>query len=357
MRPERENPDAASGKTTSSDFATIMKWVGYITAILSLLGALGGIAKVVSDRVQTRRKIEALLSSAAVQAGGKDYAGAWQNLEDASKLDPGSARVQTAEENLAMKWLDDNIHAGPTGKFSSTTEKLKPVLARGVTLSKPGPYQADLLAHIGWCYFLEYRDQYLDPNPAAAAEYAKAAKEDPNNPYAQAMWGHWLLWGQQYVPEAEKHFAAALASHRETNYVRGMQLSALLNHNDWLTDSEVVRVANDMRKEQQITVNATRTRRILEIYRSEMNPFLPLPVKFVNVVPPEEHLATFHWLFDKLDDWELLERSYYLAVLTEVAGHREEALAMYRAVQSQATGGNSILRATEPAIKRLSATQ
>ena len=41
----------------------ILKWVGYGTAILSLVAGLGKITKVISDRVEARRNIRALLSS------------------------------------------------------------------------------------------------------------------------------------------------------------------------------------------------------------------------------------------------------------------------------------------------------
>jgi tetratricopeptide (TPR) repeat protein len=367
MSAKRENADGTSNrKAKSGEFTKMMKWVGYATAILSLAGAIGGIGKAIWDRAETHRKaisarvethsqLDDTLAAVQLEAGARDYPSAWKSLDDALKIDPSSAKVHTAQEDLAMKWLDDEIDAGPNGKFSSITEKIKPVLVRGATASRPGPHRADLLAHIGWCYYLEYRDHDLDPNPAAAAEYAKAAEEDPNNPYAQAMWGHWLLWGQEDVPEAEKHFAAALASHREANYVRGMQLSALLNHSNREADMEVVRVANSMRKEQQ-TINADETQRIFEMYYSEIDPWTALPVKFANAVAPEEHLETFHWLFDKvqLDDWKSVERSYYLAVLEEVAGQKDQALAAYRGLQPKAPESNSIRRAADAGIKRLS---
>jgi tetratricopeptide (TPR) repeat protein len=367
MSAKRENSEVPfDRKAKSGEFAKMMKWVGYATAILSLAGAIGGIGKTLWDRAETHRKaistrvethseLDNALAAAQLEAGARDYLSAWKSLDDASKIDPSSDRVHTAQEDLAMKWLDDEIDPGPNGKFLTITEKLKPVLVRGVTASKPGPRQADLLAHIGWCYFLEYRDQALDSNPAAAAEYAKAVEEDPNNPYAQAMWGHWLLWGQEDVPGAEKHFAAALASHRETNYVRGMQLSALLNHSNREVDMEVVRVANAMRKERQ-TINADETHQIFEMYYSEIDPWTAVPVKFANAVPPEEHLETFHWLFDKvqLDGSKSVGRSYYLAVLEEVAGRRDQALATYRGLQSEVAEGNSIRNAADAGIKRLS---
>ena len=63
---------------------------------------------------------------------------------------------------------------------------------------------------MGWAYFLETRDGRLDLDPADP--YREAVTEDPNNPYAQAMWGYWILWDHCYrIKEAAPHFAAAIA--------------------------------------------------------------------------------------------------------------------------------------------------
>jgi tetratricopeptide (TPR) repeat protein len=368
MSPRHDNAEGVSDrKSKSSDFVKIMKWVGYATAILSLAGALGGIGKALWDRaeshhkeiatrVETHSELDNLLGAAQLEAGARDYPAAWKSLDDALKIDPGSAKAHTAQEDLAMKWLDNDIDAGPNGKFSTITEKLKPVLVRGVTASKPGPRQADLLAHIGWCYFLEGRDESLEPHSAAVAEYAKAVAEDADNPYAQAMWGHFLLFFENKVSEAQAHFAAALASHREVGYVRHMQLSALLDCNENACREETVRVANDMRKEGT-PADARAANNIFAIYFFELNPHEKVPARFVNAVPPAEHLATFHWLFDRADlgDNKKMEQSYYTGVLAEAAGQRDEALAMYKDTMSQGDKNSSTL--WEPAdagVKRLS---
>jgi hypothetical protein len=340
----------------SGKFAAVMKWVGYTTAILSLAGVIVGIVKVVAHRAETRSQIENMLSSATVAAQGKDYEAAWQTLDDAAKLDADSEKVRTAREDLAMAWLDDGVHAEPDGRYSGITAKLKPVLAQGVTSTKPGPRQADLLAHIGWCYFLES----VDGNSGLdlTGQYAKAIEEDANNPYAQAMWGHWLLWEQVNLDEAEKHFSAGLASKREVDYVRRMQLEALMNHHGEQFDVEVVRVANDMRKEQR-AIDLRLTRPIFDIYPFEMNPREQVSTTFVNAVPPAEHLATFHWLFDKTDSREdqKRERTYFLAVLSEAAGQRDEALELYRSLQatpSERAKGAITWAGVDAGIKRLS---
>src|SRR5437870_549796 len=95
----------------------ILKWVGYGTAILSLVAGLGKITKVISDRVEARRNIRALLSSEEVQRQGGDYGSAWRSLEQASQIDPHSAEVLDARENLAMEWLE-NIRVLEGEKFS-----------------------------------------------------------------------------------------------------------------------------------------------------------------------------------------------------------------------------------------------
>jgi hypothetical protein len=186
----------------SSKASQVMRWVGYGTAILSLVAGIGAIGKTVLDRLETRRKIDALIASESVQLKGHDYESAWRSLEQASQADPGSARVHAAQEALAMEWLE-NIHAGENESFSGIVEKLEPVLTRGVGSTQSQSQQADLLAHVGWSYFLRSREGNFGLDPASA--YAEAVKRDANNPYAQAMWGHWILWNRGPLADAGAH--------------------------------------------------------------------------------------------------------------------------------------------------------
>ena len=175
---------------------------------------------------------------------GQDYWSAWRILEQASAIDADSAKVHAAQEALAMEWLE-NIRLRQDEKFSDIAEKLEPILSRGAASEKSASREADLLAHIGWSHFLRSRDGRggLDP----VASYAEAVQKDANNPFAQAMWGHWILWNHGDLADAEHHFALALASHRRQDYVRQLQLSALMNIHDDLEEEEVIRVANSMR--------------------------------------------------------------------------------------------------------------
>jgi hypothetical protein len=192
-----------------------------------------------------------------------------------------------------------------------------------------------LRAHIGWAYFLESRDGKFDLDPAGP--YGEAIDEDANNPYAQAMWAHWILWGHcNRFAEATPHFAAALASQREGDFVRRLQMAALLNCDGEDTDQEVIIVANAMRKEQRALGEFERSH-IFGIYYSEVMHETANTSAFLNAVPPGENLATFHWLFDNWgsdDSSNQWSRTYYLARLQEAAGQHDEALANYKLVLS-----------------------
>jgi tetratricopeptide (TPR) repeat protein len=335
-----------SGKSSK-----VMKWVGSLTAILALFAGVREIVKLVSDRVEADRKIDVLLSTEGVQLLGKDYRSAWASLEQASQINPDSAKIQPAQETLAMAWTE-NVRLLESEKFSDIADKVEPVLTRGVATSKPGAKQADLLAHIGWTNFLRSRDGRSGLDPAGA--YAKAVEEDANNPYAQAMWGHWILWNHGKVSEAAPHFASAMASNREGDYVRRMQLSALFNEHNNECEEEIVRVLNAMRKEQR-SIDPWSESHVFSIYYSKFMPESAETTPFINAVPPAEHLATFRWLFDKadLDESNSRLRSYYLAKLQEAAGQREDALANYRAALAKAEPG-PLRDGAQAGIKRLS---
>ena len=339
-------------------FSQFLKWVGYLTAIFSLGATIAGGAKYLYSRVATRKDLAALFATEVEQQKSGDYSSAWQTLEKAAQLLPGSPKVRETQEKLAMAWLE-NIQLQENQKFSDVTQKVEPILTRAVAAAKPGREQADLRAHVGWAYFLESRDGRSDLDPAGP--YREAVAEDPNNPYAEAMWGHWLLWDHCYqLKEAAPHFAAAMTSQREGDFVRHLQLSALLNCNTEEADQEVIRAANAMRKEQRRIDDWERSH-ILGLYYFELAHETPTSSAFINAVPPAEHVATFHWLFDSLDSSldsgssSRISRIYYLAVLEEAAGQRDDALANYKSVVSQTTARtNSFWDPSNAAVKRLS---
>jgi hypothetical protein len=334
--------------------AAFWKWVGYATAILSLIAGIRGLVSFISDRAESSRQVKSLLASESLQLQAADYPSAWQSLDQASKIQSDSADIRDAQERLAMQWLE-NIRVHDGQKFSDITGKLNPVLTRGIAASKSPQHQADLEAHLGWSYFLSMRENGSGSDPAAT--YADAVKKDPNNPYAQAMWGHWILWNHGTIDDANTHFNAALASNRERPFVRSLQLSALLNNHDEASQEETIRVANAIRKEQG-SISEDAKSNILSMYYGTLIPPSPESAHFINAVPPAEHLATFRWLFGNLPagNSNALQRIGYLSVLEEAAGQREEAKAGYDSLRKELAGSpGSLLTAAQEGSKRLSA--
>src|SRR5207248_938152 len=132
-------------------------------------------------------------------------------------------QLREAQEDLAMVWLE-NIRISEGQKFSDIVDKLVPIVTRGVE-SASGVRKADLLAYIGWAYFRKSRDDALKLD--IDGKYREALRLDPDNPFAHAMWGHWLIVNGNHIAEAQQHFAAALKSGRERKFVRELHLAAL----------------------------------------------------------------------------------------------------------------------------------
>jgi tetratricopeptide (TPR) repeat protein len=334
-------------------FSTILKWVGYATAILSLIFGIRELVKLVSDRVESRRKVDTLLVAEEVELKSLDYGSAWRSLDQAAQVQPNSEKVRMAQENLAMAWLDD-VHLHEGEKFSDIAAKLEPVLTRGLGATKDSQRAGDLLAHIGWAYFLRSRDGVFGLDPAG--DYSQAVEKNPSNPYAEAMWGHLILWNHGKLSDASKHFSAALVTGRQRDYVRRLQLAALFNCSNDDCDEEIIRVANDVRKEHG-TVSPDDVSRIFSMYYRKMFTNSTESKHFLNVIAPEEHVATFRWLFDGLDydESKKLLRMCYLARLEESAGQKEEALANYRAILAKHDKyPGPLLDSAHEGIKRLS---
>jgi len=339
-----------------SNFSQLLKWIGYTTAILSFSATIYGLGKFVYDRADTNRKINALLSSESVQRKGRDYDSAWHTLEQAAQLKPDSPKVRAAQDSLTIAWLDD-IELQRAQKFSVIVPKLIPVLSRAIASTKPGPAHADLLAHLGWAYYLQFRENTSEVDPEVT--FTQAVAEDANNPYANSMWGYFLLWSryrENYLAEANKHFAAALASHREEDYIRLLQTLALADCTADPCLDELLRVASAMRQEHKPLTEHPMLR-LFGHYYFEFAGGSARQAHLINILPPAEHLATFRWLFDnvEMDESKSDERTFYTAILQEAAGDREGAIANYRlCIANDKPHSGSMWEAASAAMKRLS---
>jgi hypothetical protein len=253
---------------SKSPIGTLMKWVGVITALISFGGALYGLIHSASELRDHKRLFGEQLKSGQAQEAAGDFAGAWDSFAHAettvadegvfSKLLGGLSaeqqEVRTAEQDLAMAWLR-NGRVPEGSQFSVIADKLVNVLTIGANASN-GARKADLLAHLGWAYFLKRRDG--DESLRPEGEYKEALTADAKNPYANVFWGHWILWNHGPLNDANERFAVALSTDRARSVVRHFQLAALANVRSDDTDAAWLRVVSDMQAGRERIDSAVR---------------------------------------------------------------------------------------------------
>jgi hypothetical protein len=330
-----------------------------LIALVVLLVAVGvwqGLSWHFARREQIRQ-VTTLVKQAELQASSGNHATASNVLEQASLRHPASPKVIDAQERLAMEWLDNARGSQLTGSLKDIADKVSPVLSRGAVAGK-GERAADLLAHMGWADFLRSRERPggLDPTQ----NYRRAIEIDPSNVFAHTMWGFDILTKDGSVADANRHFAIALQSKPKRDYVRHMQISALLWAHDAQREDEAIRVANEIRRAGETMPTGIPERsdawRLWNIYYSRLI-YNDDRAQFLSALPPSDHLATFRWLYpaDRFPKDKRHLYLYFLAQLEEVNGDRASALASFRQLRGQL--GNErgpVVDGTNAAIKRLS---
>jgi len=357
-----EGKKRASGKKTGTSserrfIPTALKWVGGITAVLSLIFGLQQLTEMVSGLRQRDRQTKELLKTSQMEEEAHDYAAAWDSIAQADRLTNGGREVRAAQEALAMDWLEHARLGLDQQRFSDIVEKVAPVLNRAASTAQ-GARKADLLAHLGWAEFLRSRDGISSDTPDHY--YEQALKIDPQNVYAHAMLGHWILWHNGRVADAREQFSLALAAGFNRDYVRTMQLSGYENvHNDE-ADMELVRVVSDMRTKGERVDPHTRSA-LWAIYSLHFGSEEAKRQQLLAAVPPVDQLATFSSLFD-VPDFEqskFVSRELYRAILQEAAGQRAQALKTLLFLRSKLKHGYdpSVQNEIEKSIRRLSGTR
>jgi hypothetical protein len=300
------------------------------------------------QRREQQRHAAKLEKQSQLKAESGDYTNAWKLLEQANTIAPGYSEVMEAQERLAMKWLRGaglNYFGGNSRYFEELVNRTSPVLSRGASGAK-GERLANLLAHMGWAAYLRERAGVGGLPPAQ--HYGQALEVDPGNVYGHAMWGFEILRKRrsaEAIAQGKQHFSAALKSDREREYLRYLQISALLQTytNVWIDEpereKEAIRVANEMRINGEPRPKGwgrgSLKKKLWSIYyfaivANDRTPSL------LAALPPEEHLSLFRWLFpeDDLpqDDGapSLFDFLLVLAQLQEQAGERAAALESYR---------------------------
>ena len=268
--------------------ARALKWVGAVTAVISLVLGAKQLTTWLGESVQRRRDAGMQVDLARQQASRGGFADAWASLDKAQALQPGES-VDSARIDVAFAWLED-ARPGPGRPFSTITDVVTPALDRAI-LTARGSRRSDLLAHLGWATFLRSRDGASgDP----AARYHEALAIDAGNVYANAMLGHWLMWSGGSVESAGERFNTALAGAGEKRpFVRRLQLAALANRGE-SADAQLLRVANDMRQRGE-PIDAVAANRIFQVF-SMRSRRRAAPVAADSGIAPADLAATFDWI-------------------------------------------------------------
>jgi|SRR5882672_523611 len=325
------------------------------------------------DRRAQLAQVRELVKQSRSKVDEYRYQDAWKLLEDARAVAPTSAELSEAEVRLAMEWLRGAGLGRWTGDYvQNLVDKTTPVLLKAVNEAK-GEQLADVLAHAGWGEYL--RVLLGATGPLKTVEYYRRSLDvDSRNVYAHAMWGFEILrvvsGMDDAIAEARKHFASAVATGREREYVRELEIAALLRTYEqmWAGDrareGEAIRVADEMRLAGEARPIGLK-RRLWSIYHFDVvtsDRLEPLS----RALPPAEHLATFRWLFPENElvpnqSPSPFEYLHVLAQLEERAGDRAGALDSYRRVLAEftsrkydASSATRIADHAKAAIKRLS---
>lgn len=121
----------AAASTSSSGLAAgALKWVGGITAVISLIMGARQLTIWAGDAVHRRREAATQVELARQQASRRAFADAWASLERADALQPGEA-VDSARVEVAFAWLQD-ARPGPGRQFAAITDAVTPSLDRAL---------------------------------------------------------------------------------------------------------------------------------------------------------------------------------------------------------------------------------
>jgi hypothetical protein len=267
----------------------VLKWIGTGTAIISLILGARQLVTIGTERAARARASSEAVAIAHQQAARGEFADAWKSLDQADEKSH-TAESSAARLEVAFRWLEE-ARKPSDQPFSTITDAVVPALDRAL-IDPQQPRRADIVAHIGWATFLKTRDG-TEGDPQRI--YRQALEVDPKNVYANVMLAHWLLWKRGPLEAARPYFDAAVASGKDRPFVRRLQIAALRNRSSLEADNEVLRVANEMRQQNE-TPDEASVRIIYTTYRTRYAAQSPYVDPGTTAVTASDQLATLMWL-------------------------------------------------------------
>jgi tetratricopeptide (TPR) repeat protein len=349
---------AAVAAIRPSLWPRIRTWVA-LGVVIAILGGIGMWWTL--KRRAVNGEIASLVTSAEQQHASKRYQAAWDLYARAANVSSNRPDVVLALEQVAMDWVEHAHAVEGKSTFGEVVDAVEPVLTRCAG-SSDATRSADCLAHLGWGDFLRWREGTSAAKPAE--QYKRALARDPSNAYAHALLGFDILRTSGPLADAKPHFAAAVQTGRNREYVRHIQVAALLYLHDEELEPELIRVANEMRVNQEPIPGDegdSDAPRFWNVYQQRLITGSGT-AEFLKAVQPADHLATFLWLFPEsgIRADRRTQYVYMRAALQENAGDREQALITYRQLRDQFAKdgslkmGGSLIERVLVGIKRLS---
>jgi tetratricopeptide (TPR) repeat protein len=298
--------------------------------------------------------VRSLLVQAEARRRRAQFADALTTLAAARKIAPSAGEIRRVQEDVAMEWVRDVRLEKPEAGFGETIMPAMAIIDASLA-DAAGHRRADLLAHSGWTTFLMWRDgnHQLDPGEW----YQQALAVEPDNPYANAMLAHWILFRGGDLTRAAKLFDAALRSQRDVTSVRALQWAALGNHRTPEADAERVRVADAMRRESRPLLERQLSALWSPYYFATLSGRDEERRMLLAAVPPDDHIATLRWAFKEYaanDESKQRTIRYYVALLDASAGRTTEAIQELRQLNTEVADSDGSFRdAVRAALRQL----
>lgn len=331
----RQSPEPEAKEPESK---RILAWIGVVTAVIGLITGLSGLVGPLKGWWKTGRQSHALLATAQRQEELGEYSAAMDTLAEILKAEPGNSQALHTQLDVAMTWIED-IRIPRRGldevapQARVIFDRLTPVLESGLSTAK-GYRAADVVAHLGWLNFM--KSNITGQDGIVESHLREALRMDPENVYANAMLGEWLLMPRANLEEAKAHFATALKSGKAKDFVRGCQLEGMIYNDEPGVLAELIRVANQMRKDNDPIGDDDRSR-IHSNFSMVVGTDAELR-EVVSAAPPDEVWATYEWVYPqtaRASESENMERRFVRANIDEASGKSEEAFQIYRSLYKE----------------------
>ena len=348
--------------TAKRSWGVIMAWIGGITAVIGFIGTIGGGLAWFRNHHRQSSEYTTRMELAQTETKQRQYRAALGTYGEILKEDPLDRPALDSQLDTAMLWIENFSVMVPAGRDEGdisgpALDDIFPVLNAGLTRVR-GARSADVQAHLGWAHFLNEKIAHREDDSVAVENWREALKIDPDNVYAHAMYGNWLLQSGGNLSEAIGHFQKATATNRALSFVRSLQLGGFLHLEVPGARAEMVRVVNQMRIAGEPLDPAMRSRILNWCFNPVVTNHAEL-AEALGAVSSDDAWKTYLWLSEnaggELAESDNLNQQFIHATLLEVNGSRDGALAEFRSLQKKLHGHpGSLLDQVEAEIKNLS---